>query len=249
MPAVVLSIGTTHPWNVAGVGRDLSVGREWGCSVVTAVAAVSAQNSRGVRAFHALPGALLRSQLDSVEEAMPSAIRVGALGSVPNVVVVSDLLRAKALPAVVDPVMRASAGGAFADPATVAATRDLIATLPNVILTPNMDEAIALLDGDSVENPTRAAMLLRARGARAVLLKGGDAEGDPVVDVLVTAEGVETFTAPRIHAAMSGKGCTLAMAIACSLALGHDLRAAVVAAREFVRAKMAALPQRKVQSV
>jgi hydroxymethylpyrimidine/phosphomethylpyrimidine kinase len=248
MPTVVLTIGTTHPWNVAGVGRDLAVGREWGCSVVTAVAAVSAQNSRGVRAFRALPGALLRAQLDSLEEAMPGAIRVGALGSTPNVVVVSDLLRAKSLPAVVDPVMRASAGGSLADPATVAAMRDLIATLPNVILTPNLEEAIALLDGERVENPTRAAMRLQARGLRAVLLKGGDAEGDPT-DVLVTADGVESFTAPRIHAAMSGKGCTLAMAIACSLAHGNDLRAAVVAAREFLRAKMAALPQRKAQPV
>jgi hydroxymethylpyrimidine/phosphomethylpyrimidine kinase len=246
--AVVLSIGTTHPWNVAGIGRDLMVGREWGCSVVTAVAAVSAQDVRGVRAFHALSGALLRAQLDSLEEAMPGAVRVGALGSMPNVVVVSDLLRAKSVPAVVDPVMRATAGGTLADPSTVTAMRDLIATLPNVILTPNMDEAVALLDGERVENPTRVAMLLHARGARAVLLKGGDLEGDPT-DVLVSAEGVEIFTAPRIRAAMSGKGCTLAMAIACSLALGHDLRAAVVAAREFVRAKMAALPQRKVQPV
>lgn len=248
MPAVVLSIGTTHPWNVAGVGRDLAIGREWGCSVVTAIAAVSAQNSRGVRAFHPLPGALLRAQLDSLEQSMPGAVRVGALGSTPNVVVVSDLLRAKSLPAVVDPVMRASAGGTLADRSTIAALRELIATLPNVILTPNMDEAMALLDGERVENPTRAAMRLQARGVRAVLLKGGDGKGDPT-DVLVSAEGVETFTAPRIYAAMNGKGCTLAMAIACSLALGHDLRAAVVAAREFVRAKMAALPQRKAHTV
>jgi hydroxymethylpyrimidine/phosphomethylpyrimidine kinase len=243
MPTV-LSIGTTHPWNVAGVGRDLAIGREWSCNVVTAIAAISAQDRRGVRAYRALSGALLRAQLDSLADAHPSVVRVGALGSIPNVVVVADLLRASELPAVVDPVIRASAGGVLADGSTVEAIREMLVPLPNVILTPNLDEAAALLEWRRVGNSTRAATLLQGRGARAVLVKGGHLEGDPI-DVLATAEGIETFSAPRISVAMNGKGCTLAMAIACSLALGHDVRAAIIAAREFLRAKMAALPQRK----
>lgn len=238
----VLSIGTTHPHNVAGVGRDLIVGAELGVRVLTAVAAVSAQDERGVRALHVLPAKLVREQLASFVKAEIDAVRVGVLGSVENVAVVAQLVASLApAAAVVDPVFAASAGGALADDATIAELRGSLAAMPTVILTPNLQEAARLLGRERIGRTSleEAARSLYALGAQAVLLKGGDLAGDPV-DVLASAQGIERFTAPRIAGRMPGTGCTLAMALACELARRRALRDAVAAARQFVRAKMTA---------
>jgi hydroxymethylpyrimidine/phosphomethylpyrimidine kinase len=232
--ASVLSVGTTEPRNVAGVGRDIVVGAELGCSVAVAVAAVSAQDDTGVHALHVVPAAIVRAQIERVS---PDVVRIGALGNAQNVSVLARWLERHPVPAVVDPVASASAGGALVEPAVVRAVFERLASLPNVILTPNLPEAAALLSRARIDDPAAAAAELRARGARAVLLKGGHGTGDPT-DVLATVEGVEAFTAPRIGATMPGSGCTLAMAIACGLARRLPLRDAVVSAREYVRAKM-----------
>ncbi len=238
----MLCVGTSHPWNVAGVGRDLEVGMDLGARVLTAIAAVSAQDELGVRALLVLPEATLQAQLDALSGAEIGAVRIGALGSAENVGCVAGFLHSIApIPAVVDPVFAASTGGALANEGTIAALRDRLASLANVVLTPNLAEAAVLLErgpigrGD-LEN---AASALYARGAHAVLLKGGHLAGDPV-DVLASPAGIETFAAPRIAAAMRGTGCTLAMALACELAHGRALRDAVLAARAFVRTKMTA---------
>jgi hydroxymethylpyrimidine/phosphomethylpyrimidine kinase len=144
------------------------------------------------------------------------------------------------LPAVVDPVFAASRGGELADRAARDALEGELATLSSVVLTPNLREAAALLHVDAVERGTlgAAATRLRARGAGAVLLKGGHLDGDPA-DALATSDGVEVFSEARIAGAMHGTGCTLAMVLACELASGKPLPAAVRAARAFVRAEIA----------
>jgi hydroxymethylpyrimidine/phosphomethylpyrimidine kinase len=238
---IVLSIGTTHPWNVAGTGRDLIVGTDRGVRVFTAVAAVSAQNADGVIALHAIPAETLRLQLATLPWDAAGAIRIGALATLGNVRAAAAMVRARpSLPAVVDPVFSASRGGALADEAARYAVRDELATLPNVILTPNLDEAALLLGTQPVGRETigEAARALQQRGAGTVLLTGGDIAGDPV-DALATAQGVETFSEPRIAGEMHGTGCTLAMALACELANGTPLRHAVGAARAYVRAEIA----------
>jgi hydroxymethylpyrimidine/phosphomethylpyrimidine kinase len=238
---IVLSIGTTHPWNVAGVGRDLVVGSAWNARVFTVIAAVSAQNAGGLTALAPIPVSVVRSQLSALPWDAAGAVRVGALVTVDNVRAVSAALRARpALLAVVDPVFSASRGGELADPATRYAIRDELATLPNVILTPNLDEAAALLGSHPIHREAigDAAISLQLRGARAVLVKGGHVDGDPV-DALATSNGVELFTASRIAGAMHGTGCTLAMALACELANGTPLIDAVAAAREYVRTQLA----------
>ena len=236
MIARVLSVGTNDPRNVAGIGRDIIVGTELGCNVVTAVAAVSVQDDRGVHALHVVPSTVLRAQL-----VVPSArvARIGALACSENVAVVADWLARPGVVAVVDPVMHASAGGVLADAQTAAAVRDRLATLPSVVLTPNLPEAQFLLACriEGVDAMQAAAIELRARGTQAVLLKGGHGTGDPT-DVLATAEGTETFSSPRIDTTMGGKGCTLAMALACGIARNLPLREAVIMARAYVRAKM-----------
>jgi hydroxymethylpyrimidine/phosphomethylpyrimidine kinase len=239
--AIVLSIGTTHPWNVAGVGRDLIVGGELGVRVFTAVAAVSAQDGRGVAALHAIPSNVFAAQLATLPWASAGAVRVGALPTFGAVRGVAERLRAHpSLFAVVDPVFAASRGGELSDEAARYGVRDEIATLPSVVLTPNVAEAALLLGIADIPREAigEAAARLRARGAYAVLVKGGHLEGDPV-DALATAEGVELFAEPRIAGAMHGTGCTLAMALACELAAGRPLPHAVRAARAYTRAELA----------
>ncbi len=238
---IVLSIGTTHPWNVAGVGRDLIVGSEYGVRTFTAIAAVSAQDRRGVAALHAVPASLLSAQLSALPWDSAGAVRVGALPTAAAVAAVAAQIRARAwLPAVVDPVSAASLGGELADSAARFALRDELATLESVVLTPNLDEAAFLLGREIVrrEDLGEAAVALRERGAAAVLLKGGHLDGEPT-DTLATLHGLELFREPRIAGSMHGTGCTLAMALACELAAGRPIAHAVRAARAYVRAELA----------
>jgi hydroxymethylpyrimidine/phosphomethylpyrimidine kinase len=238
---IVLSIGTTHPWNVAGVGRDLVVGTELEARVFTAVAAVSAQDGHGVSALHAIPVETFAKQLATLPWDAAGAVRVGALPNRGAVRAVFEPLRQRPwLPTVVDPVFGASAGGELADTGAREALRDELAVLANVILTPNLDEAAAMLGRPAIARPEigDAAAALLARGGAAVLLKGGHLDGDPA-DALATAAGVEIFGGSRIAGAMHGTGCTLAMALACELARGTTVVPAVRAARAYVRAQLA----------
>jgi hydroxymethylpyrimidine/phosphomethylpyrimidine kinase len=211
---IVLSIGTSHPWNIAGTGRDITVGAQFGVRVFSAIAAVSAQDGRGVIALHTIP--------DDVRA------------------VVASLSARHWLPVVVDPVFTASSGGELANSAASSVLRDELARLGNVVLTPNLDEAATLLGSGSIDRASLgdAAAALRARGPLAVLLKGGHLDGDPA-DALATAEGVEIYGEPRIAGRMHGTGCTLAMALACELAREKPLIEAVRAARAFVRDEIA----------
>ena len=235
----VLSIGTTHPWNVAGTGLDLRIGTELGVRVLTVIAAVSAQDARGVHALEPVSGAMVRAQLDAIRWDMVDAIRVGALGSAAAVHAVASAIASAGRPAVIDPVLAATGGGALADDAARLAIGEELLALPHAIVTPNLDEASALLGREiGRAELIDAARELRARGARAVLLKGGHLSGEPS-DVLADADGVETFAGGRIAGEMRGTGCTLAMALACALARGDDVRAAVRFARAFVRERIA----------
>lgn len=241
MTPIVCSIGTTHPWNVAGVGRDIIVGSSLETRVFTAVAAVSAQDGRGVTALQPVPDFVLEAQLAVLPWDAAGAVRVGALPNGSAVLRVSDALRRRPwLTAIVDPVFSATRGGELGDDAARTALRDELATLGNVVLTPNLAEAAWLLGRATLDRAsvTDAAAALQGRGALAVLLKGGHLEGEPT-DVLATAGGVTPLSEPRIAGAMPGSGCTLAMALACAVAAGSPLLDAVRSARAYVRAELA----------
>lgn len=236
----VLSVGTTHPWNIAGVGLDLLAGAELGARVVTVTTAVSAQDRTGLHAVETLEERIVRAQFSAMRETPIDAVRVGALTSPAMIqLVAEELRRYDDLPVVVDPVIAASRGGTFAGAGAVDALRSSIAVLPNVILTPNAVEAQALLDGRAIDRDTIAdsARTLQRRGARAVLLKGGHLAGNPV-DAFATVDTVELFTGARIEGELRGTGCLLAMSLACALARGDALRDAVQFARAFVRRKI-----------
>jgi hydroxymethylpyrimidine/phosphomethylpyrimidine kinase len=207
---------------------------------MTAITALTAQNTCGVRAIHGVPPHMLRDQIDAViEDIGADAVKIGMLYTPEIVHVVAAAIDRHALRNVVfDPVMVASSGAGLIDNAAVEVlVRELF---PRVaVITPNLDEA-ALLVGRilrSAQDMEQAALALQARGARAVLLKGGHLPGDTVIDFLLTHDGEKVWMrAPRLHSANThGTGCTLSSAVAAHLALGASLVDAVQLARTFVR--------------
>jgi hydroxymethylpyrimidine/phosphomethylpyrimidine kinase len=239
---LVASIGTTHPWNIAGVGLDARVCAEYGVDHAMAVVAVSAQDAQGLHELHVIPPDAVRAQLQALPDDV-AAYRIGALVSSKTVDIVARFLRKRAdrVPVIVDPVIAVSLGGALqSDPDLLATLREELLTLP-VIVTPNVPETERLLETRiaRVEDLRAAAREFVDRGARAAYVKGGHLLGDPI-DVLVSDSTEQTFTDTRLPGSMRGSGCTLAAALAAELALGHDLDSAAASARSYVRAKIAA---------
>ena len=119
----VLTIGTTHPWNVAGVGLDLRIGAALGARVFSVLAAISAQDARGVHALEPLSRTTVQAQLEAIPWNLVGAVRVGALGSPDAVHAVAAALAVRELPVVVDPVVSATGSGALAGEGTLPANR------------------------------------------------------------------------------------------------------------------------------
>jgi hydroxymethylpyrimidine/phosphomethylpyrimidine kinase len=236
----VLSIAGSDSGGGAGIQADLKTFAALGCFGMTAITALTAQNTCGVRAIHPVPPDMLRAQIDAVlEDIGADAVKVGMLHSPEIVRTVAQAIDRHQLSRVVfDPVMVATSGAKLIDDPAIAV---LVAELfpRTALITPNLDEA-ALLVGRplaSAQDMAQAAAELVARGARAVLLKGGHLTGDKVIDVLLEASGEPIWmAAPRIATANThGTGCTLSSAIAAHLALGATLTQAVQQARDFVR--------------
>jgi hydroxymethylpyrimidine/phosphomethylpyrimidine kinase len=236
----VLSIAGSDSGGGAGIQADLKTFAALGCFGMTAITAITAQNTLGVRAIHGLPLQLLRDQIDAViDDIGVDAVKIGMLHAPDIVRTVAEAIDRHGLTQVVfDPVMVATSGAVLIDQTAVQVlVRELF---PRVaLITPNLDEA-ALLVGYpllSERDLDRAAHTLLDQGARAVLLKGGHMPGDQVADLLLTRSGEKTWMrAPRIASANThGTGCTLSSAIAAHLALGAPLTEAVQLARDFVR--------------
>lgn len=234
---LVVSVGMTHPRNIAGLGLDIRIAADYGVRHAMVVAAVSAQDDRGVALVAPLDSAMIAKQLRAAEISSAAVVRVGALGSARNF----DLLDAavSGQQVVLDPVMRSSAGGSLYvdDPLPVLRS---FRTDARTVVTPNLGEARELtgLAIENVDEMIAAAKQIVSNGVDIALVKGGHLGGDPV-DVLASGDGVQTFSGTRIARKMRGTGCMLAMAIACELALGHDVVEAVQGARAYVRANLA----------
>ena len=236
----VLSIAGSDSGGGAGIQADLKTFAALGCYGMTAITALTAQNTCGVRAIHGIPPQMLRDQIDAViEDIGADAVKIGMLHAPAIVATVAEAIDRHALKNVVfDPVMVATSGAVLIEQdAMHALVRELFPRA--TLITPNLDEA-ALLVGrslDSVEDMEQAALTLLEQGARAVLLKGGHLPGETVIDLLMTDTGEKfLLEAPRIHSANThGTGCTLSSAIAAHLALGASLVDAVKNARIYVR--------------
>ena len=243
--ARVLTIAGSDSGGGAGIQADLKTFAALGCYGMSAITALTAQNTVGVQAIHAVPPAFLRQQIDAVlDDIGADAVKIGML-HVPEVVqVVASALQRHGLERViVDPVMVATSGDRLIAEETVAVlVRDLFPRAQ--LITPNLDEA-ALLLGHTLsrrEDLLPAAQALQALGAPAVLLKGGHLQGDVVEDLLLERDGTVTRLASERIATRNGHGtgCTLSSAIAAHLALGLDLASAVRRGREFIVQAIAA---------
>ncbi|HEU5082348.1 MAG TPA: bifunctional hydroxymethylpyrimidine kinase/phosphomethylpyrimidine kinase [Acidimicrobiales bacterium] len=239
-PLVALTVAGVDSAGGAGVHADLRAFAALGLHGATAVAALTAQSTRGVEAVQLVPPAFVAAQLDAVLGDLDvRATKTGFLGSVGTVEVVADAAAAGRLAAlVVDPVLVAATGVRLFDESVERAyARDL---LPRArVATPNRVEASLLVGRElrTVGDMEAAAVDLLDLGVEAVVVKGGDAddEGDRSVDVLATRAGVERLALPMVDTPNDhGTGCTFAAATAAGLARGQDVPDAVRAAKAFV---------------
>jgi hydroxymethylpyrimidine/phosphomethylpyrimidine kinase len=241
-----LTIAGSDSGGGAGIQADLKSFAALGCFGLSAVTAVTAQNTLGVQSVHALPAAMVAAQIDSVASDMGvDAVKIGMLANAEIVVAVADRIRRHGLaPVVLDPVMIATGGAPLLDAEGVAALAAQLMPLASLV-TPNLPEAEALLGHTLASRPAieQGARDLLAGGAGAVLIKGGHAAGVLAEDCLVWQGGarVRWLSAARIPTANShGTGCTLSAAIAAGLAQGKDVESAVTAAKDYVTAALAA---------
>ncbi len=237
--ARVLTIAGSDSGGGAGIQADLKTFAALGCYGMSAITALTAQNTVGVQGIHAVPPVFLKSQLQSViEDIGVDAVKIGMLHEPGVVEVVAWALEHYQLQRVVlDPVMVATSGDRLIADATVQVLVDRLFPLATVI-TPNLDEASLLLNRPiaAVGELSAAAQALLSQGAQAVLLKGGHLPGDQVVDLLAQPGRADVVLASRRMASRNthGTGCTLSSAIAAHLALGEPLERAVRAARDYI---------------
>lgn len=236
-PPIALTIAGSDSGGGAGIQADLRSFAAFGVHGVSAITAVTAQNTEGVSAIQMLPQSIVSAQIEAVLSDFPvAAIKIGMLGT-PGLcrTIAAGLVGHRQIPLIVDPVLVATTGASLARGKIVSAIRRQLIPIAD-LLTPNLPEAEQLLGRrvGTVDEMLDAANELRDLGAAAVLLKGGHLRGDEVIDILVTANGVQRFAQPRIDVEGHGTGCTLAAAIAAGMACGASLETAVADAIRFV---------------
>jgi hydroxymethylpyrimidine/phosphomethylpyrimidine kinase len=221
---IALSIAGSDSSGGAGIQADLKTFAALGVYGATVITALTAQNTRGVRAIEDVSPDFILAQMDAVfSDLAVGAVKIGMLSQPAAIeAVAAGLDRHGARNVVLDPVMIAGSGDPLLAPEAVAVLRKLL--MPRALLiTPNLPEAAALLDAPiaQTEPEMRAqAERLLALGARAVLIKGGHASGAESVDFLVEPTATARLSAERISTANThGTGCTLSSAIAAGLAM------------------------------
>jgi hydroxymethylpyrimidine/phosphomethylpyrimidine kinase len=233
-----LTIAGSDSGGGAGVQADLKTFQALGVFGMSAITAVTVQNTKGVSGFEELSPDTVSEQIRAVvTDIGVDAAKTGMLASAPIIEAVAEAVRETAVPnLVVDPVFVSKHGHALLHEDAVESLRRRILPLAAVV-TPNLPEAAGLA-GFPVHTPAdmeRAGRTILELGAGAVLVKGGHLEGGDSTDLLVTSEGVRPFTAERIDTPHThGTGCVLSASIAAHLARGDDLVTAVGKAKAFV---------------
>lgn len=239
----VLIIAGSDSGGGAGIQADVKTVAMLGGHAMTAITAITAQNTLGVQGVHAIPVPMVIDQIDSVANDLGiDAIKIGMIGSPQTAHAVADRLAdLRDIPIIFDPVMVATSGATLADAATVAAFERLMGMA--LLITPNVPELAALtgMDIETVDALEEAGQALARRFGCAVLAKGGHLPDQPqddepsVHDLLIRASGVSEYRVARIETRQThGTGCTLASAIATGIARGLSLENAVDRAEAFV---------------
>lgn len=232
-----LTIAGSDSGGGAGIQADLRTFQAHGVFGTSAITAVTAQNTLGVRAVEALSPEMVIAQIEAVADDFSiAATKIGMLANAAIIKVVAAALGRYHLgPVVIDPVMVAKGGDSLLADDAVAALRDIL--LPRAtLITPNIPEAEALtgIRIATVADMRVAAQKLLSTGAQAVVIKGGHLDG-PATDVYADGFGIEELTAARIISTHThGTGCTFSSAVAARLALGDPLKQAVRSAKTYV---------------
>ena len=229
--ARILTIAGSDCSGGAGIQADIKTITMLGGYAMSAITAITAQNTLGVQAVQPLSPELVAAQIDScLSDIGADAVKIGMLGSAAIAHVVADRLEGLGMPVVFDPVMVATSGGLLADSETVAAFDRLIGLA--AVVTPNLPELEAL---GGLEKMRRAAANL--------LVKGGHGTGETIEDLLYVPGGEYSYWSPRVDTAHThGTGCTLASAIATGLGSGLSLDIAVERGIAFVGKVIACAP-------
>jgi hydroxymethylpyrimidine/phosphomethylpyrimidine kinase len=233
-----LTIAGSDSGGGAGIQADLKTFSAYGVHGLSAVAALTAQNTQGVTAVHVPAPEFLRAQLDALfADFKVGAVKLGMLAEAPIIELVAEALAEFKPPNVVlDPVMLASSGARLLEEDAIDVLRDQLFPLATLI-TPNLPEAELLLDCEIRDDAAAEAALgkLLALGPGAVLLKGGHMPGGgPLVDRFAQGAARIQFSHERLPVRGHGTGCTLASAIAASLSCGASLFDACADATDYV---------------
>lgn len=246
-PQIALTIAGSDSGGGAGIQADLKTFHHFGVFGTSVITAVTAQNTRGVAGWVAVPTEMIDLQIEAVAtDLRPAALKTGMLADADVVETVAAAIRRHALaPLVVDPVMVSASGNPLLERDGIGAIRSLLIPLA-MLVTPNLDEAEILVgetvrDVDAME---RAGHTLVSQGATAALIKGGHLVGDAAIDVLVHGDRVRVFTHPRLDTLHThGTGCTLSSAITALIARGEALDAAVEQAIDWVHRAISSAPK------
>jgi hydroxymethylpyrimidine/phosphomethylpyrimidine kinase len=248
---IALTIAGSDSGGGAGIQADLktfSALGVFGCSVVSSL---TAQNTLGVQGVFPVPPEFVQQQIQSVlSDISVGAIKTGMLATADIIAAVAESLTAYAqLPFVLDPVMVATSGDRLLAENAIQILIKKLMPLATLI-TPNLHEAAVLLNVPVANNleqmQLQGEQLLRL-GARAVLMKGGHTDGESATDLLITVDGVEAFSAPRLLTRNThGTGCTLASAIAAGLAKNLSLSDAVRQAKDYLQNALAHAEKLKI---
>ena len=235
---VALTIAGSDSGAGAGIQADLKTFAAHGVYGVCAITAVTAQNTTAVTAVEVASGRVVRAQLEALIADFPiAAAKTGMLANAEIVMAVAQAVREFAIPhLVVDPVMVAKSGDALLNTLAVEALRRNLLPLATVV-TPNLPEAEVLADMRilSEEDVAEAAYRIAAFGPRAVLIKGGHAGTEQIVDLLFDGTTVSRFPQARVPGRNThGTGCTFSAALAARLALGEELAAAIPQVQAYV---------------
>ena len=233
---VALSIAGFDPSSGAGIAADLKTFGAHSCYGVAALTAMTVQNTQGVLAIFPTEPAVLKETIAALlADGRVKAIKIGMLATRANAEVVSELLESNLeMPSVLDPIIRSSSGKDLIDDSCKEYLRGELVKRAHVI-TPNLFEASALtgLRVENLDTMKAAARKLVEMGARAAVVTGGHL--DKATDVLYDGSGLEVFIGDRVKPDNThGTGCTFSSAIAAQLAIGRQLRDAVVLAKAYV---------------
>jgi hydroxymethylpyrimidine/phosphomethylpyrimidine kinase len=233
---VVLSVAGFDPSAGAGIVADIKTFAAHNCYGIAAITALTVQNSLGVSSVHPVDPPLLRETILSLlADGRVKALKIGMLCSAASAEVVRDILESNpGLPAVLDPVVRSSNDVDLLDVAGFDFVREHLLSRVSVV-TPNLAEAAGLagIPVENLEDMKVAARKLIDLGARAVVVTGGHL--DKAIDVFFDGREMESFTGDHIKPDNThGTGCTFSSAVAANLALGRQLRDAVVLAKAYV---------------